>query len=95
MISIGTIFEGPELKESAIDSALRRLGKAAIDVRGDLELGEHPAVNVVFHVPGSLGRPLNDWRIQFRSATPGGEKRHHGSAGRLRLFDDFNPARSP
>ena len=61
MISIGSIFSGPELKESAIDTAIKRLTKAAIDVRGDFVLGQHPSVNVVFHVPGSLGGPGSEY----------------------------------
>ncbi len=32
------------------------------------------------------------WRIQFRSATPGERRRHRGSVGRLRLFNDLDPA---
>jgi len=59
MISIGTVLKGPELAGSTIDRAIVAAAKAAKEVRGNFEFGSMPAVNIVFHVPGSLGRP--DW----------------------------------
>ena len=59
MISIGSVLRGPELRESNISDALRIAAKTLIRVRGDLELGSVPSVNVVFYVPGSQGQP--DW----------------------------------
>lgn len=57
MISIGAIYRGPELDESAVNAAIRRVGKAAIAARGNFAVGQCPSINVVFYVPGSLGKP--------------------------------------
>lgn len=59
MISIGAVFRGSELKDSSIDQKIKAVGKSAEKLRGDFEFGESPAINVVFHVPGSMGGP--DW----------------------------------
>jgi hypothetical protein len=59
MISIGSVFRGPELRDSPIHRAITAAGIAAMELRGDFEFGSGPAVNVVFHVPGSIGKP--DW----------------------------------
>jgi len=59
MISIGSVLKGHELAGSPIDRAIVAAAKAAKELRGDFEFGRMPAVNVVFHVPGNLGRP--DW----------------------------------
>ncbi len=59
MISIGAVFRGPELQDSRIDLAIRAAGKAAKTLRGEFEIGNSPAINVVFYVPGSTGRL--DW----------------------------------
>lgn len=59
MISIGAVFRGPELRESRIDRAIKSAGKAAERLRGAFEFGSSPAINVVFYVPGSIGRL--DW----------------------------------
>lgn len=42
-----------------MDSAIRAATKAAIKLRGDFKIGSKPTINVVFHVPGSLG--CLDW----------------------------------
>lgn len=55
MISIGSVYRGPELEGSAINETLRRAVKALRELRGQLVLGKTPLVNVVFVVPGSLG----------------------------------------
>ena len=55
MISIGIHLKGPELSKSPIDQALTAALNVAIDARGEFRVGEEPAVNVVFLVPGSLG----------------------------------------
>jgi hypothetical protein len=55
MIFIGNHFHGPELTGSPIDRLLTSAAKAAVSSRGPFDLGSTPAVNVVFHVPGSLG----------------------------------------
>jgi len=59
MISIGVVFRGPELKGSSVDHLTTALMKAAAECTGSFECATGPAINVVFHVPGSLGRP--DW----------------------------------
>ena len=59
MITIGVVYGGPESRDSDVFDALTAVSKAAISARGDFEFGSAPAVNVVFHVPGSLSRP--DW----------------------------------
>lgn len=61
MISIGSVLEGPELRHSSIDEALAKAMEAAVESRDHFELGSAPSVNVVFYVPGSLGRP--DWDL--------------------------------
>lgn len=53
MISVGAVFRGEELKGSKIQRAIT----AAMKACPDFEIGSCPAVNVVFHVPGSLGSP--------------------------------------
>jgi hypothetical protein len=60
MILVGIVFQGPELKHSRMDSALTAAMKAAQQLRGDFQVGDCPAVNVVFYVPGSVDRP--DWK---------------------------------
>lgn len=59
MITIGGHYSGPELKGSPIQRAISAAMRAAIEARGSYAEGSVPAVNVVFCVPGSLGRP--DW----------------------------------
>jgi hypothetical protein len=59
MISIGADFRGPELEGSAADRLITAVMKAAMECRGAVDFEAGPAINVVFHVPGSLGRP--DW----------------------------------
>jgi len=59
MISIGAVFGGPELRDSAIDIAIRSAQKAIFDARGEFCSGGIPSINVVFHVSGSLSKP--DW----------------------------------
>ncbi|QDU57916.1 hypothetical protein [Aeoliella mucimassa] len=59
MISLGSVLKGPELSGSQIDSAIMAATKAAAELRGEFKFGSSPAVNVVFHVPGSTGSP--DW----------------------------------
>lgn len=59
MISIGSVLRGPELEGSQIYRLIGALIKAAAECSGSIECATGPAINVVFHVPGSLGRP--DW----------------------------------
>lgn len=55
MIAIGNVLRGPELRFSSIDKAIMAVMNAIVELRGEFELGQGPAVNVVFYVPGSLG----------------------------------------
>jgi len=57
MISIGAVFNGPELKGSALSKKLMETSAAIKDLRGSLDDGIRPWVNAVFVVPGSLGSP--------------------------------------
>ena len=61
MISIGYDLFGPELDKSSIDLALSTGMKIATELRGNFEFGSSPAVNVVFHVPGSISSPDWEW----------------------------------
>jgi hypothetical protein len=60
MISIGSVYKGPELKGAPLNVALMRAARVLSEVRGPLTLGSQPLVNAVFVVPGSLGRPEFD-----------------------------------
>src|SRR5690242_4632491 len=53
MMGIGAIHGGPELAGAPIDKAIRRLGKT----RGPFEKSGSGALDIVFHVPGSLLKP--------------------------------------
>jgi hypothetical protein len=53
MISIGAVYNGPELQGSKINRLIMATSKAVKELRGTL--GQTPWVNVVFVVPGSLG----------------------------------------
>jgi hypothetical protein len=53
------VLKGPELEGSAAHRLIRAIRNAAIECRGATDFEAGPAINVVFHVPGSLGRP--DW----------------------------------
>lgn len=53
MISIGAVYNGPELQGSQINRLIMATSKAVKELRGTL--GETPWVNAVFVVPGSLG----------------------------------------
>ena len=61
MISIGAIYGGPELDDSIIEHAINLAQKTAIKIRKDFKIGSSPAVNVVFHVPGSISSPDWEW----------------------------------
>lgn len=55
MISIGAVYNGPELEGSQISRLIMATSKSVKELRGTL--GQTPWVNAVFVVPGSLGRP--------------------------------------
>lgn len=59
MISIGSVMNGPELDGSETDRLISTVMKAAIKYRDSTAYETGPAINVVYHVPGSLGAP--DW----------------------------------
>lgn len=54
MISIGAVYEGPELHDSSIFRAVSAARTVLKELRGDLVKGQSPWVNAVFVVPGSL-----------------------------------------
>jgi len=53
MISIGAVYNGPELKGSQINRLIMETSKVVKELRG--ALGETPWVNAVFVVTGSFG----------------------------------------
>ncbi|NNB87772.1 hypothetical protein D7X99_16180 [Corallococcus sp. AB032C] len=53
MMYIGAVFGGPELADAPIEKAIRLIGKA----RGPIEKSDSGALDIVFHVPGSLLKP--------------------------------------
>ena len=57
MITIGAVFKGPELKDGPACQVICRLLQAAVRLRGSFVIGSAPAISVVYHVPGSLGKP--------------------------------------
>jgi hypothetical protein len=59
MILIGNVFRGPEHQASKTKRLLSKLMELSMELRGLFEVGDCPAVNVVFYVPGSLG--AFDW----------------------------------
>lgn len=56
MISIGSVLMGPELGESNVAGAFRRVSQIAQSFREHAPPGSL-VVNVVFVVPGSMGKP--------------------------------------
>jgi len=54
MLSIGSVQGGPEVASAPIGVVLGRLMRLATEERGDFKFGSSAALNVVFHVPGSL-----------------------------------------
>lgn len=66
MILIGNYFSGPEHDSSQANRVLSNVMRIAKELRGSFEVGDGPAVNVVFCVPGSLGGPDWDWLQEAR-----------------------------
>ena len=54
MLSIGSVQGGPEVASAAIGRLVDRLMKVATEERGDFRFGSAAALNVVFHIPGSI-----------------------------------------
>lgn len=59
MISIGAVYNGPELQGSEVNRLLMATSKVVKELRGTL--GATPWVNAVFIVPGSLGESDLDY----------------------------------
>ena len=59
MITIGAVYSGPELEGGAFNKLISSVAKVATKVCGPSETFVGPAVNVIFCVAGSLGKP--DW----------------------------------
>jgi hypothetical protein len=55
VISIGAVYQGPELKGSRINLSIMAASKVLKELRGSLIDHGRPWVNAVFVVPGSLG----------------------------------------
>jgi hypothetical protein len=63
MISIGSVFEGPELNDSKVRQLIMKISQHIRRERGSLNKGEIPWVNSVFVVEGSLGAPDFEYLI--------------------------------
>ena len=65
MIGIGTVYRGPEHRDSRIGNALRKANSVIARLRPkDFRDGRVPWVNAVFVVAGSLGEPeFDDVRV--------------------------------
>lgn len=61
MISIGSVFEGPELNDSKVRQLIMKISQHVKNTRGSLDKGKIPWVNAVFVVEGSLGAPDFDY----------------------------------
>lgn len=58
MLGIGCIAGGPETRKTSVGQHIDRLMKIVVDERGPFTVGTVSAVNVVFHVPGSVVRDV-------------------------------------
>lgn len=56
MITIGVVLGGPEVASAPVGRLVRRLARHVEGERGEFQFGSTAAVNVVFHVPGSILR---------------------------------------
>jgi len=54
MLAIGSVQGGPEVAGTQLGAFVAKLMKAATEVRGDFKFGSSTALNVVFHIPGSV-----------------------------------------
>jgi hypothetical protein len=54
MLSIGSVQGGPEVANFPIGAAVAQLMGAVSNVRDNFEFGASSALNVVFHIPGSV-----------------------------------------
>ncbi len=54
MIFVGSVLGGPELDGSVVASALQKVTASIESARQDFIVGSSPALNIVFHVSGSI-----------------------------------------
>ncbi len=59
MLFIGSVQGGPEVDASLFGKMEKSLMALAVEERGDFSVGSSAAVNVVYHVPGSIVRTLD------------------------------------
>jgi len=59
MLSIGAVYGGPKSEYGLIMEFEKRLMCMVSDMRGDFKFGSTAALNVVFHIPGSIIRNLD------------------------------------
>jgi len=59
MLSIGAVHGGPETAGLLIGKFEKRLMCMVSEMRGDFKFGSAAALNVVFHIPGSILRNLD------------------------------------
>lgn len=56
MIGIGAVYGGPEASDSRIYDIINSITKVASNLTESFKFGSAPAINIVFHVPGSLSK---------------------------------------
>ncbi len=54
MLFIGSVKGGPEVRNTCVGRLITQLMQVASEERGEFALGSVSALNVVFHVPGSV-----------------------------------------
>ncbi len=54
MLFIGSVKGGPELQDACVGKLITKLMQTVAEVRGEFAIGSFAALNVVFHVPGSV-----------------------------------------
>lgn len=59
MLGIGSVQGGPEVAASLFGKMEKRVMSLAVEECGDFSVGSSAAVNVVYHVPGSIVQTLD------------------------------------
>jgi len=59
MLSIGVVEGGPEVSATCTGKLVSKLMRIASEERGDFTVGSWAAVNLVFHIPGSMLQDLD------------------------------------
>jgi len=59
MLGIGAVYGGPKSEYGPIEKFVNRLMNMVSEMVGDFKIGSAAALNVVFHIPGSIIRNLD------------------------------------